>query len=97
MTSQSRSAALRDVAWSVAVQHGPNTDLIVTAVKPLLKDAKLEDVTDEAIIRAVYAERGRKGKDGKLVRFKAVSDDWIPGLTRRFEHEMKDALEMLKK
>src|SRR5262245_19672281 len=92
-----RSATLRDVVWSVAVQHGPNTDVIVTAVKPLLVDAKLEDVTDEAIFRAVYAERGRKDKNGKLGRFKGVSDDWIPGLTKRFENELKDALEMLKK
>ena len=92
-----RSEAFRDVVWSVPVQHGPNTDVIVTAVKPLLKDAKLEDVADEAIIRAVYAERGRKGPDGKLVRFKSVGDDWIPALTRRFFNELKDALEMLKK
>lgn len=92
-----RSPALRDVVWSVAVQHGPNTDVIVAAVKPLLKETKLEDVTDEAMIRAIYAERGSKDKDGKLVRFKRVSDDWIPGLTRRFDNELKDALEMLKK
>ncbi len=92
-----RSAAFRDVVWSVAVQHGPNTDVIVTAVKPLLKDAKIEDVTDEAIIHAVYTERGRKDKDGKLVRFKAVSEDWIPALTKRFDSERKDAMEMLKK
>jgi hypothetical protein len=69
----------------------------VTAVKPLLKDAKLEDVTDEAMLRAIYAERGRKDKDGKLVHFRRVSDDWIPGLTKRFENELRDALEMLKK
>lgn len=92
-----RSAALRDVVWSVAVQHGPNTDVIVTAAKPLLKDSKIDDVTDEALIRAIYAERGRKDKDGKLVRFKSVSDDWIPALTKRFDNELKDALEMLKK
>jgi len=92
-----RSAALRDAVWSVAVQHGPNTDVIVTAVKPLVKDAKLEDVTDEAILRAVYAERGRKDKDGKLVHFRRVADDLIPALSRRFENELKDALEMLKK
>jgi hypothetical protein len=91
-----RSPALRDVVWSVAVQHGPNTDVITTAVKPLLKD-KIGDVTDEEIIRAVYAERGRKDKDGKLVRFRGVSDDWIPALTKRFDNELKDALEMLKK
>ena len=92
-----RSAALRDVVWSVAVQHGPNTDVIVTAAKPLLKDAQIEDVTDEALTRAIYAERGRKDKDGKLVRFRGVSDDWIPALTKRFDNELKDALEMLKK
>ncbi len=92
-----RSAALRDVVWSVAVQHGPNTDVIVTAVKPLVKDAKIEDVSDMAIIRAVYGERGRKGPDGKLVRFRGVSDDWIPALTKRFDSELKDALEMLNK
>lgn len=92
-----RSAALRDVVWSVAVQHGPGTDVIVVAVEPLLKGAKLDDVTDEAMIRAIYAERGRKDKDGKLVRFKRVGDNLIPGLTRRFENELKDALEMLKK
>jgi hypothetical protein len=92
-----RSAALRDVVWSVAVQHGPGTNVIVTAVKPLVKDAKLEDMTDEAIIRAIYTERGRKNKDGKLVHFRNVSDDWIPALTKRFESELRDALEMLKK
>lgn len=92
-----RSAAFRDVVWSVAVQHGPSTDLIVTAVKPLLDGKKLDALADEDIIRAVYAERGRKDKDGKLVRFKNVSDAWIPGLTKRFDNELKDALEMLKK
>ena len=97
LVAAKRSAAFRDVVWSVAVQHGPNTDLIATAVKPLLKDAKPDDVTDEQIIRAVYAERGRKDADGKLVHFRRVSDEIIPALTRRFENEMKDALEMLKK
>jgi hypothetical protein len=92
-----RSAAFRDVVWSVAVQHGPNTSLIVAAVKPLAKDGKLDGVSDEAMVRAIYAERGRKDKDGKLVHFRRVSDDWIPGLTRRFENELKDALGMLKK
>lgn len=97
LVASKRSAAFRDVVWSVAVQHGPNTDVIVVAAKSLLKDAKIEDVTDEALIRAVYAERGRKDAAGKLVRFKGVSDDWIPALTRRFDNELKDALEMLKK
>lgn len=93
-----RSAAFRDVVWSTAVQHGPNTDVIVVAVKRLRsEDKKLDDVTDEALIKAVYAERGRKTEDGKLARFKGVSDKLIPALTKRFESEQKDALEMLKK
>lgn len=91
-----RSAALRDVVWSVAVQHGPGTDVIVVSLKPLAEKQKLDDVTDEDIIRAVYAERGRKDKEGKLVRFKSVSEEWIPALTKRFESELKDALAMLK-
>src|SRR5262245_39383321 len=76
-----RSAAFRDVVWSVAVQHGPRTDIIVTAVKPLLANKTIDDVSDERIIRAVYAERGRKDKDGKLVRFRAVGEEIIPALT----------------
>lgn len=92
-----RSLALRDVVWSTAVQHGPNTGIIVTAVKPLLAKMAIARVTDEEIIRVVYAERGRKTADGKLVHFARVSDDWIPGLTRRFESELKDALRLLKK
>jgi hypothetical protein len=93
-----RSAAFRDVVWSTAVQHGPNTDVIVAAVNNLLKgDVKLVDLTDADIIKAIYAERGRKTEDGKLARFKGVSEKWIPALTKRFESEQKDALEMLKK
>ncbi len=92
-----RSAAFRDVIWSVAVHHGPNTDVVTAAAKPLIEMKPLGEVTDEELMRAIYAERGRKGPDGKLLRFKGVSDDWIPGLTKRFENELKDALEMLKK
>jgi hypothetical protein len=92
-----RSAAIRDVVWSTAVQHGPNTDVIVVAAKSFLSDGrKFDEVTDEALIRAIYAERGRKTPDGKLARFEGVSDRWIPALTKRFENEMKDALETLK-
>jgi hypothetical protein len=93
-----RSAVLRDVVWSVAVQHGPNTDVIVQAGKSLLTGGKtLADISDEMLIRAVYDERSRKTADGKLARFPGVSDRWIPALTKRFENELKDALEMLGK
>jgi Type VI secretion system spike protein VgrG3-like, C-terminal len=91
-----RSAALRDVLWSTAVQHGPNSNVIVQAAKPLLDCGKSwSDISDEALIRAVYAERGRKTADGKLVHFPGVSAEWIPALSKRFENELKDALKML--
>lgn len=93
-----RSVALRDVVWSTAVQHGPNTDVITTAAATLTGNSQsIDAVTDEQLIRAIYAERGRKTNDGKLARFRRVSDKWIPGLTKRFENELADALEMLNK
>jgi hypothetical protein len=49
----SRSAALRDVIWSVAVQHGPGTQLISRA----LKDKAPAGMTDGQIIDAIYDER----------------------------------------
>jgi hypothetical protein len=92
-----RSFVFRDVVWSTAVHHGPNTDVIITAARSLLTGGKhIEAIVDEDLIRAIYAERGRKTADGKLVRFKGVSDDWIPGLTRRFTNELRDALEALQ-
>ena len=90
-----RSATLRDVVWSTAVHHGPKTDVVTVALKPLLAKTKLDDVTDETMIKAVYAERGRLNADGKLARFPRVSDSWIAGLSKRFKSEQADALEML--
>ena len=92
-----RSAALRDVVWSTAVHHGPKTDVVTVALKPLLAAGKIDDATDEAIIEAVYAERGRVTAGGKLARFQRVSDAWIPGLTKRFVNEQADALALLAK
>jgi len=78
------------------VQHGPNSGIILQAAKPLLAGGKnFADLSDEALIRAIYAERGRKTPDGKLVHFPGVSPDWIPALSKRFDAELKDALKML--
>lgn len=91
-----RSAAFRDVVWSTAVHHGPNTDVITAALATLTKGGvAVAQVSEMDLIRTVYAERGKTTPDGKLARFKGVSDDWIPALKKRFENEMKDALEML--
>ena len=82
-----RSAAFRDVVWSCAVHHGPRSKIIATAYKPA--------ITDTLWIKAIYAERGRKDDQGKLVYFQRVADALIPSLTNRFKSELIDALKML--
>ena len=93
LDAASRSRALRDVIWSTAVHHGPNTDVIAKAVKPLIQNGELPG--DAAIIQAVYAERGRTNADGTLARFRRVSGSWVPALKKRFVSEQADALAML--
>ncbi len=88
-----RSLVFRDALWSSAVHHGPNTDAIAVAIQPLMSAKVFDEV---AALKAIYAERGRKTTDGKLVRFKNVSESWIPGLTKRFENELRDALTALE-
>lgn len=88
-----RSPVFRDAVWSSAVHHGPNTDAITVAIQTLVKAKVFDEV---AALKAIYAERGRKTTDGKLVRFKNVSESWIPGLTKRFENELRDALAALE-
>lgn len=91
-----RSDALRDVVWSCAVHHGPNSKLIVTASKnvPAGIDIKLP-TSDTELIKAIYAERGRMDDQGKLVYFQRVADSIKPALSNRFRNELVDALEML--
>jgi hypothetical protein len=50
---------------------------------------------DEALIRAIYAERGRKRSDGKLAWFSKSSAAVQAGVAKRFRNEMVDALAML--
>jgi murein DD-endopeptidase MepM/ murein hydrolase activator NlpD len=83
-----RGDAVRDATWSTAVQHGPTTDVIVKA----LAGGKPDDRT---LLNAIYAERGRKGADGKLVRFSKASQAVQNGVAQRFRDELKDALAML--
>jgi len=92
-----RSAALQDVVWSCAVHHGPNSKLILTAAKnvPTTIDIK-SPKSDEDLIKAIYAERGRMDDQGKLVYFQRVADSLKPSLTNRFKNELSDALKMLQ-
>ena len=63
-----RSRAVQDVVWSTAVQHGPGTPIVSRACSSL--SCKTTDANyDELLIRAIYAERGRRKPDGNLAYF----------------------------
>src|ERR1043165_7579622 len=91
-----RSNALQNVVWSTAVQHGPGTPIVHRACSTL--SCKPDDSQyDEQLIRAIYAERGRKKPDGNLAYFGKSSPSVQTGVANRFKNELQDALAMLAK
>jgi len=91
-----RSRALQDVVWSTAVQHGGNTSMVHKALANV-SCARTDPAFDEQLIRAIYAERGRKKADGNLVYFSRSSPNVQKGVANRFQNELNDALAMLAK
>ena len=49
------------------------------------------------LIRAIYAERGKKKADGNLAYFSKSSPSVQAGVANRFKNELQDALAMLAK
>ena len=94
-----RSHALQDAVWSTAVQHGPNSSVMNRAIAAVGGvDALRPDALDgdRRLIRAIYAERGRRGADGRLVHFSRVYSDRVQqSVANRFASEERDALAML--
>lgn len=78
-----RSAALRDVVWSVAVQHGPNNKVFENA----LRGADVSMLSDREIIDAVYTERANLQK-----YFSSSREQVKLALAARFEDERERAL-----
>lgn len=87
-----RSNALQNVVWSTAVQHGPKTAVLRNAIAAAPRGP---EAADADLIRAVYAERGRRGPDGALAYFRRNSEAVQAGVARRFVGEQRDALRML--
>lgn len=91
-----RSRALQDAVWSTSVQHGGASPVIHNALANVTL-AQNQVGFDEELIRAIYAERGRKRSDGKLAWFSRSSPAVQAGVAKRFQNEMLDALVMLSR
>ncbi len=85
-----RSAAVRDVLWSTAVQHGPGAAPGI--FKAALHGRDPSKVSDADLIKGVYAERGRTDSRGNLVHFPGSSKAVQRGVANRFHNEQRDAL-----
>jgi hypothetical protein len=83
---EARSFALRNVVWSVAVQHGPNTPLIKTA----LAGKQPDSMSDREIIDAIYTERSNVDEHFENSTFEVKS-----AVGKRFVAEHANAVAML--
>lgn len=91
-----RSQALMDAVWSTAVQHGGATPIVCRACSSVSCD-RSDPRYDELLIKAIYAERGKKKPDGNLAYFSKSSPSVQQGVANRFRNECQDALAMLSK
>ena len=91
-----RSRALQDVIWSTAVQHGGATPIVHRAFANVTVPPT-DPSFDAQLIRAIYAERGRKKPDGNLAYFGKSAPNVQKGVASRFTNECQDALAMLAK
>ncbi|HVE84801.1 MAG TPA: peptidoglycan-binding protein, partial [Myxococcales bacterium] len=91
----SRSHALQEVLFSTAIQHG--TGGARSIFKAALAGKDPSKMSDEEIIRAIYAERGRTDAGGVPVHFRNASPAVQRGVLNRFRHEVEDALDMLQR
>jgi LysM repeat protein len=89
-----RSRALQNAVWSTAVQHGGASSVVHNALAKV-NEVQMDPGFDEALIRAIYAERGRKRSDGNLALFSKSSPGVQSGVAKRFQNELSDALKML--
>jgi LysM repeat protein len=92
------SRALQNVAWSTAVQHGPNSNIVANAIRDARAagTADWDPGFDRAVIDAVYDERGRTNRNGELVHFSGNSRAVQQGVAERFVNERADALAALQ-
>ena len=86
LDADARSPALRDVLWSVAVQHGAANTIVKTA----LAGRAASSLDDKALIQVIYAERSKVE-----VYFASSSPQVQAAVAQRFVDERLQALTML--
>ena len=86
LDAETRSPAVRDVLWSVAVQHGAAN----TLVKAALAGRAASSLDDKALIQAIYTERSKVG-----VYFASSSPQVQAAVAQRVVDERAQALTML--
>ncbi|OLL31297.1 muraminidase [Burkholderia sp. SRS-W-2-2016] len=90
------SHTINDVVWSTAVHHGPTTDVIATAIGNLnMPNSETRDY-DQALIDAIYAERGKTNAQGQVIRFRSSSAAVQAGILQRFRSEKPKAQDELR-
>lgn len=80
-----RSNGLQDVAWSVAVHHGPYSDIVANAITKVGAGA-----SDKTIINAIYDDRSRVN-----VHFASSTERERQAVRNRFDRERVAALGMV--
>lgn len=87
----SRSCAVKDVMWSIAVQHGTGNNIVQRA----LEGRDISSMSDAAVIEAIYAERSAKAPSGQMKYFANSTPAVQAGVARRFADEKNNALSRL--
>ena len=83
----SGSRALQEMLFSTAVQHGP------AGAQKIMNSVFKPGMTDEQLVKAVYAERGA---DGGMKHFGKSKPNERAGVVNRFGNEEKDIMALLK-
>lgn len=83
-----RSKILRDVAWSVSVQHGPGATGMF--MRPLSTLSPTQRQDDSTLINAIYDDRSRVD-----VHFASSTEDTRLSVKNRFIKERAEALQQL--
>lgn len=79
--------AVQDAVWSTSVQHG------VSGAKNILNKVARVGMSPEAMITAIYNERGR---NNGMAYFPSSSQSIRSSVVSRFQREKNDALRMLR-